>query len=149
MKSITTKLANLLAGRSPQNLSTAASAAATTQRVPAWTMVTMTYDREWHERQHQAIMAVSRALTEAEREQIETTVGEWWPNMKGALTADALDILSDRDMFLVTTEPFYEEHGHELPDGMMITYAVYAIILLQQELTVPAVLELLAKAAEA
>jgi hypothetical protein len=101
--------------------------------------------REQGERQHQALMAVTRALTPDELASILAR-SSTWPGMNGAGVADVLDMTVDYDEFLSETEPFYEEHHRELGDNYGIVYAVHALILLRRPLTVEAALELLTRA---
>lgn len=103
-----------------------------------------------HERQHDALMAVTRALTEDESGIILSKSARW-PGMAGAGVADVLDHTVDYDEFLNRTEPFYERHTAELGelgDNYGTIYALHALILLDRELTVEAVRSLLARAAE-
>jgi hypothetical protein len=60
--------------------------------------------------------------------------------------ADILDLTTDHDFFLNLTEPFYEEHGPELPGSRGNTIAMHVLIILRRDLTVAAVTELLTRA---
>jgi hypothetical protein len=102
-------------------------------------------DRERGERQHQALMALTRALTPDEMAAILAR-SNGWPGMDGAGVADVLDMTVDYDEFLAETEPFYEAHHRELGDNYGTVYAVHALILLRRPLTVESVLELLTRA---
>jgi hypothetical protein len=99
-----------------------------------------------HERQHEALMAVTRALTENEAAVIIARAARW-PGMDGAGVADVLDHTVDQDEFLNRTEPFFMAHDKDFDSDYGPAYAAHALILLGRELTVEAVRELLARAA--
>lgn len=100
------------------------------------------------EEQHAALMAVEHALTATQQLAVCAEAFRRWPRMRGAKVADILDITVDHDMFLDQTEPFFELHGDELPDGLNYApiYAAHALIILGERLNVPAVLKLLFRA---
>lgn len=96
---------------------------------------------------HAELTAVAHALTAGEREQFLAKTSRW-PGMDGAEVADILDLTTDHDEFLDQTEPFFEMHGDELPDGLNYAplFAAHALIILGRPLTVRAVHALLVKA---
>jgi hypothetical protein len=108
-------------------------------------MTTEQTDREQGVRQHQALMAVAGALTDNERAAILAR-SSTWPGMNGAGVADVLDMTVSYDEFLSQTEPFYESLPPDFPGGPGTIFALHALILLRQPLTVEAVLELLVRA---
>jgi hypothetical protein len=97
------------------------------------------------EQQHQALMAVTRALTDNEMAAILAR-SNGWPGMDGAGVADVLEHTVSYDEFLDRTEPFYEALPADFPGGPGVIYALHALILLREPLTVAAVLELLQRA---
>ena len=99
----------------------------------------------FREQQHAALMAVSQALTENESVVILARANRW-PGMAGALVPDVLDHTVSYDEFLSQTEPFYEALPADFPGGPGVIYALHALILLREPLTVAAVLELLQRA---
>lgn len=82
------------------------------------------------------LLAIDRSLTDDEREQFLAYVARRWPNLVGAEPADVLELTTSHDMFLAQTEPFWEEHAAELPDGAPVTAVLHALIILGAELTV-------------
>lgn len=101
----------------------------------------MTTDRE-----HDALMAISRALTPAERALIEDIAASRWPRMRGADTPDILDILSQHDAHVAQLEAFYERTRGELLPGPAARFAAYAVLMLTGRIELPPVLELLGRA---
>ena len=105
----------------------------------------MTPDQLRDRERHAALMAVASALTAAEREQFVAKV--WlWPGMAGADVADVLDLTVEHDEFLDKTEPFFEAHMAGLPDTPGNIFALHALIILDQRLTLSRVLKLLFRA---
>lgn len=100
-----------------------------------------------HERQHDALMALARALTEDETAVILAKAARW-PGMNGAGLADIIDHTVEYDEFLNRTEPFFMAHDKDFDSDYAPAYAAHALILLDRELTVEAVRELMARAEE-
>ncbi len=93
-----------------------------------------------------ALLAVARALTEDETRQLLANTAARWPRCAGADVADILDLTDNHDLFLETTEPFFEARQGDLPDVRGLRYAAHALIILGRELTVPALLDLMGRA---
>jgi hypothetical protein len=95
-----------------------------------------------------ALNAVAHALTMKERQQFLAAVARQWPRLAGAHVNDVLEYTTDYDLFLGQTEPFFEEHDSQMPDGSGFAYVVAAhvLIILGRPLTMPAVLKLLQRA---
>jgi hypothetical protein len=106
----------------------------------------MTPDQLRGRERHAALMAVAHALTAAEREQFVAKV--WlWPGMAGADVADILDLTVEHDEFLDKTEPFYAQLAPgAVPAGPALIFALHALIILDQRLTLSRVLKLLFRA---
>jgi len=81
------------------------------------------------------LLAIERALTDAEMHQFLADVKDRWPRLDGAKVADVLEHTTSYDMFLDKTEPFFEGHGPELPDGAPVTAVLHLLIILGRELT--------------
>jgi hypothetical protein len=93
------------------------------------------------------LLTITRALTDDERRLIVTRFVNLNPHWDGAEAADILDALDQGDAYLGKTEPFYEEHGGELPDARPARgFAVLAVVAMGRDLTVPAVLDVLQRA---
>lgn len=108
----------------------------------------MMTEQEMHEAErNSALTAVAHALTTEERIAFLSYAYVIWPRLSEADVADVLEATADRDMFLAVTEPFYQAHEAELRQYRpAVTYAMHALVLLQQPLTVKAVLNLLERA---
>lgn len=96
------------------------------------------------EEYHDALMAVSRALTSAEAVGVCVEAVRRWPRMQGAGVADVLAITTDHDLFLNETESFPD--WDQLPDFRGNTAAMHALILLGRPLTLDEVLALVRRA---
>jgi hypothetical protein len=108
----------------------------------------MTSEQTHRNEQHAALMAVAHALTAAEREKFLAKTSRW-RGMDGADVADVLDMTVDHDMFLDTTEPFFEKFADQIPSyegNHAALYAVHAVIILSQRLTPARVASLLQRA---
>jgi hypothetical protein len=87
--------------------------------------------------------AVAYALTAEESARLLAAV----PRMVGAHVHDVLAEALDYDAFIGQTEPFFEAHADDMPDlDYAPAYAAYALLLMGERLTVPAVLKLLWRA---
>jgi hypothetical protein len=107
----------------------------------------MTEDQMHQAERDAALTAVAHALTADERVALTSYAYLTWPGFYGAGVADVLEATADRDLFLSATEPFYQAHKAELRQYRpAVTYAMHALVLLQQPLTVKAVLRLLVRA---
>jgi hypothetical protein len=102
-------------------------------------------DREQGEQQHQALMAVTRALTDNEMAAILAR-SNGWPGMDGAGVADVLEHTVSYDEFLDRTEPFYEALPADFPGGPGVIYVLHSLILLGVPLTTATVRALLVRA---
>jgi hypothetical protein len=112
-------------------------------------MVSMDEDRAAQRLSDAALAAVAAALTPGERAEVLRAAEGWdlVPSTEGVDIADLLDYTTDHDMFLDRTEPFFARHMPDLLDGRYGTiYAMHALILLGQPLTIGAVLALLQRA---
>ena len=88
----------------------------------------------WRDEEHRRLMAVGRALTAEQREEIVTRFTGLNPHWRGADVEDILDALADGDSDLAQTEPFYEEHP-EVAEIAGSPYACRALIWSGQGLT--------------
>jgi hypothetical protein len=94
--------------------------------------------------------AVAGVLTDEQREKfMDTAIRRWGQFEHEEVTpADVLDYTTDYDEFLEQTEPFFSEHGDELPYGRAHTAVMHALILTGRKLTVDAVIALEQKAGQ-
>lgn len=98
------------------------------------------------EAQHAALMAVAHTLTGGEAAWLMAETGQRWPRLNGAQPADILDHTTDYDMFLDTTEPFFEKYGARFPDIPGMRTAAHLLILMERDLTPGTLMALLQKA---
>jgi hypothetical protein len=103
-------------------------------------------DTEWRAANDRALTAVCAALTEDERAAI---LNRWAPpgsRMHGAHVDDLLEMAYDADALIMDTEPFWEANEGDLPAIPGVGFALYALVMARQELTVAAVLDLCQRA---
>ena len=108
----------------------------------------MTPDQMHREEQHAALMAVQHALTADETARFMDGAIRRFPafEAEGVTPADVLDYTANYDAFLGLTEPFYEQHEAELPAVPARIFALHALVILGERLTVSRVLKLLFRA---
>jgi hypothetical protein len=87
------------------------------------------------------VSAVTRALTEAQRDAIVERFTALNPHYRGAECADILDELAESDSDLGQTEPFFDDHPDLLVDGAGV--AARALIWAGQSLSEGALARLL------
>lgn len=92
------------------------------------------------------LMAVAGALTGEETERILAGYAAPGSPLHGAAVPDLLEAAADRDSFADVTEPFCGEHAADLPAGLGTRFAVIAVCLLGEQLTVMAVRDVLRRA---
>jgi hypothetical protein len=95
--------------------------------------------RDWQisraEMNTNAVLAVERTMTEAEREKFLGRMTERNLHLRGAAVADILDMLYESDSYLGVVEPFYEANealwtDHPLDVQIRLSIATRAAVVL-------------------